>query len=404
MKTFNYQAQSQSGAVINGVLQAPTKEEAQKALQSAKLKPLLVSEKSSVFDRIAFFNKVSLKDKAMFARQLATMIGSGLPLLQAIRIVEQQIENERFKVALQEMVRDLEGGYSFSVALSKHEKIFDKIFISLVAAGEASGQLETVLNELAERLENDTNFQAKVKGALAYPALILVVMVIMGIYVVVKIIPELMPLFEDTKTPLPISTKILIFMSNSLIKFWYLYITGVVGLFAGLRIFLASDSGQEWFSEGQLKVPLIGPLLKGAYMASLLSTFSLLIRSGIPIIETIKLTAEAVGNRVYKKVLLSAIPKVEKGVPFSTPLSQSPNIPIIVGQMILVGEQTGKLDSVLKTLARFYAQETETKIKSFSSLIEPVIIVIMGLGVAFLVLSVIGPIYTATQNMANSGP
>lgn len=403
MKTFSYQAQTQIGTLVAGFIQANDSGEAQKVLSSSKLKLLSIEEKQSLLSRISIFNKVSLRDKALFARQLATMISAGLPIVQAMRVVEQQLNNKRFKSALNEIMRDIEGGYGLSTALAKHDTIFDKIFVSLTHAGENSGQLDDVLNELADRLENDTNFQNKIKSAMYYPAFVLIVMMIMGIYVTVQVIPQLIPLFEDTGTQLPMSTKILIFFSTSLVHFWYVYIVGIIGLIIGGKVLLSTETAQDFVAKYSVKVPMIGPLLKGAYMTSFLKTFSMLARAGIPIIEAIRLTADSIGNRTYKRALLETIPKIEKGIPLSVPLSQDARFPFIIGQMVLVGEQTGRMDSVLATLGRFYANETEMRVKGFASIIEPVIIGVMGMGVAFLVFAVIGPIFAATQNMANAG-
>ncbi len=400
MPTFSYQALDPYGNTLSGVLQASTIADAQKLLSANKLRPLAIEKKASILAHFNPFGKVSLKDRAMFARQLATMISAGVPIIQGLRIVDRQVQSKKFKAAIAEMIRDLEGGQSFSAALARQNQIFDKVFISLVRAGEASGQLEKVLLSLADRLEHDTNFQSKVKGALAYPAVILVVMVVMGVYVTTKIIPQLIPLFADTKTALPISTHFLIWLSHFLTDQWYLALALVIVLATAIRLFLRTETGKNWFAVAILKTPPIGGLMQGAYMTNFLKTFSLLIRSGIPIVEAIKLTADTIGNRVYQRILLYTVSKVEKGVPLSTPLSETPDFPILISQMILVGEQTGKLDDVLETLGRFYEEQTDTKIKAFASLIEPVIIVFMGAGVAFLVFAILGPIFAATQNIS----
>lgn len=398
MSTFTYRAIDPYGNTLNGAVQAPTLTDAQKLLSANRLRALSIEKKTSILDKINIFNEVSLKDRAIFARQLSTMISAGVPIVQAMHIIERQMTSKRFKTAIGEMIRDVEGGYSFSTALSRQEAIFDKVFISLVKAGEASGQLDKVFLALADRLENDTNFQAKVKGAMAYPAVILVVMIAMGTFVTVKIIPQLLPLFEDTKTALPFSTRLLIWLSSVLTHQWYIVLGVLIAFVVGLRYFLRTEPGKKFAATAQLKAPIIGGLMQGAYMTSFLKTFSLLIRSGIPIVEAIKLTADAIGNQIYQKILLDSIVKVERGVPLSTPLAEAPEFPILISQMILVGEQTGKLDEVLETLGRFYAEQTDTKVKSFASLIEPVIIVVMGGGVAFLVFSILGPIFAATQN------
>jgi len=402
MPNFAYKALDVTGATISGNISASTKLEAEQTVQKNRLRLISIEQQEALADKLlAFTNKVSLKDRAMFARQMATMISAGVPIVQSLLIIEKQITNKKFQEALHEMVRDVEGGHSFSDALGRQDKIFDRIFISLVKAGESSGQLDLILLAMADRLENDTNFQARVKGAMAYPAVILVVMVIMGAYVTVKIIPQLMPLFEGSGTSLPISTKFLIWLSDVLTHQWYFVILALIAFAFAVRALIKTAAGQMAYAKFMIRGPIIGSLMQGAAMTSFLKTFSLLIKSGVPIVDAIKLTAESVGNKVYQQSLLGTVAKLERGIPLSGPLSQDKDFPVLVSQMILVGEQTGKMDEVLNTLGKFYAEQTDTKVKAFASLIEPVIIVIMGAGVVFLLFSILGPIFAATQNMGS---
>jgi len=403
MATYTYQAQTPTGSVVTGTVEASSIEEVQNGLLAYHLKPLLVVEKRSLFDKLNIFARVSNKERAMLARQIATMVNAGISILQAVKTTRDQTNNQVIKKALGQIAADLEAGEPFSLAIAKHENVFDSVFVALVRAAEASGKIEEILKSLADRLENATNFENKIKSSLAYPSVIIVAMLGMALYVCIKVIPELMPLFEGSNTQLPLSTRFLIAFYNSLAHYFYLYILGVILIAAGVIIFLRSELGKEVSSKVYLKIPYLSELLKAVYVTTFLDNFSLLLKSGVPIIEAIRLVAEAMTNRVYRKILLDAIPEVERGVAFSAPIGRAPEIPPIVSQMIMVGEQTGKLDAILATLAQFYNEETNTRIKTLSSIIEPVVIIIMGLGVAFVVFAVMLPIYQASQNLSTGG-
>ncbi|MFA6423168.1 MAG: type II secretion system F family protein [Patescibacteria group bacterium] len=344
-----------------------------------------------------YIKHVSVKEKAFFSRQLATMLSSGLPLTQSLYILAVQSTNEYFKSILNDVIFDLEAGYNFHNALSKHPKVFNKVFVSLVKAGESSGKLEQILDDLATQIENDAAFSSKIKAALLYPVFILVVLIGVSVMMMVKVIPQLEDVFKESNAKLPWITTTLMSMSRFMVHYWWICIFAIVGLVILVRVLLKTDGFEYFWNKFKIKGPIIGKIVTGIYMHRFTNTLSLLTSSGIPIIESLDIVGDVMNNRIYIEELQNVAVQVERGVPISVPLSKNSNFPLIVSQMIMVGEQTGKLDKVLKGLAKYYYEETDNKIKGISSLFEPVMIVFIGGGVAFLVFAILMPIYNLAQ-------
>lgn len=347
---------------------------------------------------LSWFNRVTLKERVFFARQLATMIQSGIPLDQALRIVFNQTKNSVMRRTIEQVIHDLQGGYSFSTAIAAQPNVFNKVFIAVVSSGEQSGKMDVVLKRLAEQLENEASFQGKIRSALLYPSFIFAAMIAVAIVMMVRVIPQLKSIFEEAGAALPISTRILITISDFMSQYWYLAILIVAGGIVGLRLFFGNTPrGRLLWNQIQIHTPIIGGLNQGAYMARMTRTLNMLVESGIPIIEAIKIVAEVLNNRIYYEGLQDVAAQVERGVQISAPMSKNPIFPVIVSQMIAVGEQTGRLGDILGNLADYYEEETANKVKGLSSLLEPAIILVIGGGVAFLVFSILLPIYNIAQ-------
>lgn len=343
----------------------------------------------------SFFQRVSVKEKAFMARQLATMLSSGLTLDKSLGIISIQTKNDFFKKTLEEVQKDLEAGERFSVAIAKHPKVFDQVFVNIVVSGEAVGRLSEVLDRLADQLEKQNNFLSKIRGALLYPIFIVLAMIAVAILMMIKVVPELKSIFQEAGADLPWSTRTLIFISESIINYWWVYLIGLVGLIGLIRLALKTNQAQYWVSKLEINAP--AGLGKDIYMARFARTLGMLISAGTPIIEAINITAEVMNNRIYEERLKKAASQVERGVPLSVPIEKAGIFPLIVSQMIAVGEQTGKLDETLENLAQYYEEESDNKIKSLSSLFEPAVIVLIGIAVGFLVFSIIIPIYQIAQ-------
>lgn len=326
------------------------------------------------------------------------MISSGLAIDQAINLVKMQTRNAAFSKVLSAVYQDVTAGESLSESLGKHPQVFDRVFVSVVKSGEASGKLDKVLTHLADRMESFQNFNSKVRSALAYPIFIIVAMIAVIAIMMVKVIPVLKSVFEESGVKLPWTTRTIIAISNFMVAYWWLVlIVTVILVTAVWAFFRFTKTGRFWWDVIKLKFPIVKYVSYDIYMARFSRTLGMLISSGIPIIETIKITAAAMNNRVYIRILKKVIAQVERGVPMSVPLEKEKDFPVLVPQMIMVGEQTGRLETLMDKLADYYENEVDTKIKTIANLIEPVTIVIVGLGVGFLVYSILYPIYGLVQ-------
>ncbi len=348
---------------------------------------------------LPFLKNVSVRDKSFVTRQLSTMLESGIPLAQSISIIGVQSDNDMMKETMASIVHDLEHGLNFSSSVAKHPRMFNRVYVSAVRAGEASGRLDSVLSELATQLEKDTDSTSKIKGALMYPAFILFAMIATVVVMMVKIVPQLESVFKESNQQLPLSTRIVIGLSDSMVSYWWLYIIVVGFVIWGLSFYMKTDSGREHWNTLKIKMPIVGDINKGSYMARFSRTLSMLIASGVPIIEALKIVADSIDNDIYREALLKVAYDVSRGVPMSVPLQRDKHFPMIVSQMAIVGEQTGKMDEVFEKLAHYYEGQTDDKIKGMSSLLEPMVLVIIGLGAAFVVFAIVMPLYNLTGAM-----
>jgi len=347
------------------------------------------------FSNIPIFNRVGGRDKAFLARQLATMVTSGLPLDRGITVLLTQTKKPVLKAALEGILKDLQSGAAFSTALAKHPEVFDEIFVSVVISGETVGKLGEVLDQLAIQLEKQNSFAGKVRGALLYPAFIVVAMLVVGAITMTRIVPQLESIFDEAHAKLPFATQALIWISNFLLNDWVIVLVVIAVAVVGGRYFFTSKVGRRLVDQLVIRLPYEQGL--DLYMARFSRTLGMLMQAGTPIIKALDVTGEVINNSLYRDELILLRQQIERGIPLSVPLSESKLFPIIATQMVLVGEQTGKLDEVLLKMAEYYEDQSEEKIKNVSSLIEPVIIVIIGIAVGFMVYSILVPIYNIAQ-------
>ncbi len=339
-------------------------------------------------------NRVTVKDRAFLSRQLATMLSSGIAITEAMKILLSQTKNPVVRQSIVEIIHDLEAGMSFSAAIDRQPKLFNSIYVAMVRAGETTGKLEEVLLQLADNVEKDSAIVGKIRGAMLYPAFIIMAMIVVAILMMVKVIPQLTSIFKEGNATLPISTRVLIAASNFFVHFWLVVVVAAVIVVFLAGRWLMTVPGTMFLNQLQLRIPGISESL---YMSRFTQTISMLIKSGVPIVQALDITADVMNNYVFKDALIQAKGQLERGNPLSTPIGQNPHFPKIVSQMILVGEQTGKLDQIMEKLSLYYEDDLDTKIKSISTLIEPIIIVILGISVAFLVMAILLPIYNIAQ-------
>ena len=399
MSNFEFEAKNPEGQIVTGKVAADDRNMAEKILWQNKLAVIQLIEKNpTFFDMLSgMFGFVAVRDISIFTRSLATMLDSGFPLLEALGVLALQTKNKVLEAAVSTIISDLTSGESFSSALVKHEKVFSKVYVSAVKSGEKTGKLPQVLNNLATGLEKDYAFVSKLRGAMAYPIFLISAMTIIGAIMMINVIPQLQQIFEEAGAKLPWTTLAIIAVASFMKNYWWIFFPALFGGIIALVWYFRSPAGKPYWSIFQLRLPVLSSLNVLIYSARFTRTFGLLSETGIPILESLEITAEVMNNTIYEDTLHNASKEVERGIPLSTPISRSPFFPIIIGQMMRVGEKTGKLDKILNSLAVFYETEVDTRVKTLSSLIEPILIVVIGIAVAIVVFGIIVPIYNLAQ-------
>jgi len=399
MPTFEYKAYDKEGNPKSGIVEAANEEAAAALLRDMNLTVVSLEMKVKPVWEITIpaLRVVSQKEIVVFSRQLATMIKSGLTLVNALRILQEQTENKEFKKILDKIATDVEAGTNLSRAMSKHPKVFNKVYVTMIRSGEASGKLDEVFLRLADQLEKNYGMIAKIRSAMAYPAFILVALVAVAILMIVMVIPQLKSLFEESGIQLPWTTRLLLAVSNFFRDYWYIALLIIVGVVFGFRFWISTKEGRKSWDKIKLKIPVFGNLARKIYMARFTRTLGTLIAGGLPILEALEITSEAIGNTLYQEGVEEAAKKVETGASLGTTLRKNKNFPVMVAQMIEVGEKTGNVEEILSRLADFFEAEVDAMTKTLSSLLEPILMVIMGIGVAIIVASVIMPIYGLVQ-------
>jgi len=399
MPRFLYKAKNQRGSLVTGTVRADSQSEAEKVLIKHNLVPTeILPEKLQAMPHF-LLSKVSSKDKAVFTRQLATMISSGLNLTKAISILANQARTIQIKQIFLSVYKDLEEGYTLSSALSKHPEAFDHVYVSIVGSGESTGKLDLVLSELASQLENDSNFAAKIRGSLYYPAFIFGVLIVAGIIMLAYVVPKLSSVFQEAGVALPAITRILLSLSGFFQSWWWLVIMTLIAIIFFFRFWFQTDAGSRVLHNFQITLPVIRDIFEGLYMYRFTRVLSMLVGAGVPLLDALKIAGSVIDNVIYEESIYSIIGQVEKGIPLSSELLKDPFFPPIVGQMVAVGEETGELDKVLKKVSEYYEQSTSEITKTISSLIEPAVLVIVGLSVAFLVFAIYIPIFQLNQGV-----
>jgi type IV pilus assembly protein PilC len=400
MKRFNYKAKDKTGRVVKGEVEAADVNAAAKLVRGKGL--FVISLSPKIDSPLALIrrmrDKVTAGDVATFTRQLSTMITAGLPITEALLILRSQSKKSMQAVVAQ-VLADVEAGESFSSSLAKHPKIFGKTYIALVKSGEVGGVLDAVLLKLSDNLEKNQEFRSKVKGALIYPVIIIVGMVIVAGIMMIFVIPKLLSLYADFNATLPLPTKILIAISNFAVKYWFV-VAALFGIaFYVLRLYRATPEGRRKIDELLLKIPVYGDLQRQIILTELTRTLSMMVGAGVSILEGLHITAGVVNNTLISDALIDSADQVEKGFPVAFAFSRHPEaFPFILTQMIAVGEETGKMDEVLSKISHIFEVESDERVKGLTAAIEPVVMVILGLGVGFLVIAVILPIYNLTSS------
>lgn len=392
---YSYQARDNSGKLKTGTVEAANEAGAYDILQQHGLIviKILPSNKISILERVRIFDRVSPKEIVLFSRQLATLINAKVPIVQALNILQSQVSSRKLKLSIGEVSQRVESGDSLSSAISRYPGIFSNLYVNLVRAGELSGTMDESLAYLANQLEKDYDLRSKVVGAMTYPIFILVALVIVGFLMFLYVLPPLMSVLKESSVELPITTKILISTTNIVQGFWWLILIVLVGTVVGVRYFITTPTGRFLFDNIKIRAPIFGKLFQKIYMSRFARNLATLIAGGIPIVKALEAVADIVGNEVYREIIIEAADQVRNGKSIASALTTRAEFPAIVAQMTQIGESTGRLQEILEKLAIFYEKEVEGVLKILTTLLEPIIMMLLGLAVAVMVAGILLPIY-----------
>jgi type IV pilus assembly protein PilC len=401
---FAYTAKSYSGEMKNGEATAQDEKNLAQQLRGEGFLATSITmideengkkSSSNFFDR---FQRIPLKEKMIFARNLGIMFASGLTVSRAIENLALQTENKIFKKILLDIFDETQNGKYLSEGLSKYPDIFGELFINMVRVGETAGNLDEVLKIVAVQLEKENDLRSKIKGAMVYPAVILTVMIVIGIIMLTTVLPKLMKVFEDMHTQLPVMTQLIVNLSNALRNHGLLFAGGFVLLVLFLQYFLRTKAGKKALGWVAINVPIFSSLVKQTNCARFARIYSSLLKSGVGSVDALKIISHTLTNYYYQQALLKSVEDIQKGVSLSKVLSDHQDIfPVMVSQIVQVGEETGKTETVLLQLAEFYEEEVNQITKNMSSIIEPLLMVIIGVAVGFFAVAMLQPMYSLTD-------
>lgn len=400
---FLFKARTQTGEIKEGAVEASSEKGAIDVLQKNGLFLLDIKEDKPVGvwkkDFMKHFDRVTPKELVIFYRQLATLVGARVPIISSLTSIREQMENRYFRNIVQEMINSIEDGSPLSTTMEKHKDAFSPLAINIIRAGETSGNLKGSVEHIADNIEKNYNLTNRVKSALTYPVIVLIVFFIVGFLVMTFVVPKLLQMIKELDVEIPWYTKALILVSDFLASYWWAILIIFAGAVGAIIYYIRTEEGRKEWDQIKIKIPKFGNIFKGIYMTRFSENLSVLLASGIPIIKALTVTSAVIGNQVYEKIILAAAEEVRTGGNMSNALKKYPEIPPIVTQMIKIGEESGKTDEILKEVAKFYEQETDTVTKNLTTLIEPILIVIMGVAVGLLAVSVILPIYDVASKI-----
>ena len=401
MKKYDYEARdSASNKIVKSVVQADSENAAAKLLTAQGFVPLkieLQDDKTNFFAR--FSGRITTKDRVVFTRQLATLIGAGLPLAQSLRTVQEQTTNKRMQEIVQEIISDVEGGKSLSDSFAKHPEAFNKVYVALISAGETSGTMDDSLKRLAAQQEKDAAMMSKIRGAMMYPSIVLVVIILVIGFMLFTVVPQVEGLYRDLNKGLPFVTLMMIKVANFFSSLWWLVILAMIigGYF--LAQYLKTEQGIRTKDIFKLNVPLFKGMFRKMYMARFARTSQVLLRTGVPMLDMLRITADAVNNVIISESILRASDKVKGGKALSASLSNEDYFLAMVPQMIKIGEQSGKIDEMMGKTAQVYEDELDEEIHALSTAIEPVLMVFLAIVAGTMVSAILLPIYSLVGNI-----
>ncbi len=401
MKKFSYEARDQAtNKVVKSTIQADSESAAARLLIKQGFVPLNVKEQSGDGSFLSSITgRITTKDKVVFTRQLATLIGAGLPLSQSLHTVMEQTQNKQLQSVIQDVAASVEGGRSLSDSFAKHPKVFDEVFISLLAAGELSGTLDKSLQRVAAQQEKDAAVSSKIRGALTYPFIVLFVIFGVLIFMLIAVVPQVEKLYEDLGKPLPLLTQIMVNAANFMMNFWWIVIIVVGAASYFLMQYMKTENGIKFKDTFKVKVPLFGKMFTKLYMARFARTGQTLLSTGVSMLDTLNITSRAVNNTLIQQAILRAADKVQGGKALSTALEPEEVIEPLVPQMVKIGEQSGRIDEMMGKVAQVYEDELDEQIRTISTAIEPLLMVVLAVVAGGMVGAILFPIYSLVNGI-----
>ncbi len=395
MPVFKFKALSKERQIAQGKVDAVSEDEAAKILQDKGFSIISIKKvttaKRSI--QLPFLNRVKIKDIAIFSRQFAVMISANVAMVQSLKILIEQTANIKLKAIISEIARDVDSGSKLSDALSKWPKIFSEFFVSIIRSGETSGKLDEVLRYLADEMEKDYDMVSKIRGAMMYPAFVLAGLFTVGTVMMIFVVPKLTAIFTETGAELPLTTRILISTSGFLSSYWWLVLIIIICSVVGFKFYVSRPFGRIQFDFLKLKIPVLGELMQRICIVRFTRSMHTLIIGGVTITNSLKIAGDVVSNKIYQRLITETIKEVEDGNSISSVFVRSKEVPKMVSQMMSIGETTGKLDVILDRLTKFYSREIDNVIANLVTLMEPIIMVIMGVAVGIMVAAIILPMY-----------
>ena len=400
---FAFNAKDQTGQLVQGSIDAPSEDQAILILQNKNLYIVnleIVQKGVTKKDLLGFFNGPRRKDVVVFTRQLATLIGADVPLLESLITLTNQTDKESFKKIISTITASVEGGASLSLALSEHNAVFDKFYVSLVKVGEVSGRMQQTLDYLADYLERSAELNRKIRGAMTYPIFVLGLMLAITSYLMTSVVPQLLTAITEAGVKeFPLPTRVLMAVTSTFTKYGPLTLIILVVVAIYLYYYFRSEAGALRWDRMIIKMPQFGKIAQSFYLSRISETLSTLVKAGVPILDALSITADVVGNRVYQNILLAARASVQAGGNISQTFREFPEIPHLVSSMLETGEKTGRTAQMLDNILKFYKNEVDSAVQNLSQLIEPILMVILGIGVAIIVSAVLLPLFS----MVNAG-
>lgn len=401
MRRFIYKAKDRkTGRAVSGTVQAESEQAAGKILVEQGYLPQSIREEGEGFFE-KFNQKVTSKERIAFTRQFATLIAAGLPLSTSLHMIAEQSENKATRNLVEEISAQVESGKTLHDAFARHPEVFNKVYLSLIAAGEASGTLDVSLKRLAEQQEKDASMISKIRSALTYPAIVLVVIVLVVVFMMVAVVPQVENLYRDLNEPLPVLTQMMVNFSNFLVDYWWLILV-LFGIVAWFFVqFKKTEIGGKWWAKFKLHVPIFKNLFLRLYNARFARTAQMLLSAGVPMLEAMKISAEAVNNVIIEDQLNQAATMVRSGKPLSVALKGRAYILPLVPQMAATGEQSGKIDEMLGRAAKVYEDELDERLAAISTMIEPVLMVVLAVVAGGIVAAILFPIYSLVSKIGS---